>query len=624
MNKKYQKKSFASSEVGRTKLFTFYLILIIFIGVFSCERDEFIDEGIAQENEIEVKSSTINYDNIGTKVVHPYNVNNMKKAWNAISSNVNTSGKAASFAKSTDFDVETSHLYIKFIPRNTDQELLLTKDSTLVFFDYPMDRDFTKAELDARQFVERDSIPKYWASVPVDKVEALPKEIAYVILDSLYLPEADSMFVRAFTGKNAGASSLFAQLMTQAYKQKGITKEYNSNRGSNTYTTRRIEGNIKSFKHTNPTNSTAGSQLPLVGVKVLLRDIFSAPFSPVISITDNNGFYVGYVLFGEGSNSMRVVVRFDRAGNNGYIIREGHTGVAEIWSHGNIWNSTYITPQDEYGIFSNITTSRWDYNIPKNTNQHQWAVIHRATHKYAFEDMEGITRPDRLIIKRFYDASIFFSGYAHTGNIHDINNGHRVIDIETHSNILYHGQNEALLYHLVMHEIAHWSHYRLINNHNDYHHSIRDIDMRRRIYESWGQGVAWYFTKQQYPNFYGGAIDDRYTRLVPDMIDRDAIRYSIVWTPNFTWIRHCESNNFNILGKCGDWVHGYTLDQIEETLRYARSWNSWRDEIIRRYNNPTEIYLYNLFNYDYSNPPANTRFPIEQYRYSDCSTCPPN
>ncbi|OUD36948.1 hypothetical protein [Flavobacterium sp. FPG59] len=45
-----------------------------------------------------------------------------------------------------------------------------------------------------------------------------------------------------------------------------------------------------------------------------------------------------------------------------------------------------------------------------------------------------------------------------------------------------------------------------------------------------------------------------------------------------------------------DRVNGYTIMQLQNSLVGASSWNEWRDNIKNRYNNPSEIYLDELFN----------------------------
>ncbi len=45
-----------------------------------------------------------------------------------------------------------------------------------------------------------------------------------------------------------------------------------------------------------------------------------------------------------------------------------------------------------------------------------------------------------------------------------------------------------------------------------------------------------------------------------------------------------------------DEVSGYTIRQIEDALYGQKHWNSLRDNIKSKYNNPTEKYIDELFN----------------------------
>jgi hypothetical protein len=43
-------------------------------------------------------------------------------------------------------------------------------------------------------------------------------------------------------------------------------------------------------------------------------------------------------------------------------------------------------------------------------------------------------------------------------------------------------------------------------------------------------------------------------------------------------------------------VNGYTVKQLEDGLRGAKSWTDWRNNIKARHNNSTESFVDELFN----------------------------
>lgn len=44
----------------------------------------------------------------------------------------------------SEFNIETTHHYVKFFPQNDEEYDLLTSDSTLILYDYPLDYEIVK------------------------------------------------------------------------------------------------------------------------------------------------------------------------------------------------------------------------------------------------------------------------------------------------------------------------------------------------------------------------------------------------------------------------------------------------------------------------------------------------
>lgn len=80
---------------------------------------------------------------LGTKLENPYSVANMRKALDSVKGNMKTSKASKMSSTLSDFDIETSHLYVKIEPATEQEELKLKKDSTQIFFDYPLDYEFS-------------------------------------------------------------------------------------------------------------------------------------------------------------------------------------------------------------------------------------------------------------------------------------------------------------------------------------------------------------------------------------------------------------------------------------------------------------------------------------------------
>ncbi len=120
------------------------------------------------------------------------------------------------------------------------------------------------------------------------------------------------------------------------------------------------------------------------------------------------------------------------------------------------------------------------------------------------------------------------------------------------------------IYGTVIHELAHAVHWKI--------DKPNYAGASNKFAESWARGVQWELTNLEYSAYtpkYGG----NYSGVVQDMIDTDK----------------------NIPTAINESVSGYTISQIEKTLKDVRTWNAWRDKIKSEYNNPTEQYLDALF-----------------------------
>jgi hypothetical protein len=105
-----------------------------------------------------------------------------------------------------------------------------------------------------------------------------------------------------------------------------------------------------------------------------------------------------------------------------------------------------------------------------------------------------------------------------------------------------------------------------------------------RVAESWARGVQWELTRMVYP-IYQNQYFGNYTGLVEDIIDNDGyFEDEIV-------------NQQIITGAIGENSSGYTISQLESSLKYQKTWDEWRNKIINDYDNPTENNLATLFNY---------------------------
>ena len=619
------------------------------IGVFSCERDEFIDEGIAQENEIEVQASTINYDNIGTKVVHPYNVNNMKRAWDAISNG--KTYRSSKFAKgdgSEVFEIKTSHLYIKFMPKNSVKEGLLKQDSTIVFFEYPLDREFTDEELNSRVFTAADSIPTYWASVPVDKLSNIPMgDVHYEILDSLYLPEEDSYFddETDTTGKgtNVGTKKgvintkedFYRHLMVQAHKQSGslasagipedpktgwwvfghrwypsgTIQTYVRDRrvtervqiGTRVHTTYdySCQPNPRPVRSGGSSGSSTSTTPPPRGGGIAMRSSGCPRIIetrvPIYGNRDRSES--GFI----GLNGAKVVVR------QGFTVRSAITNINGSFSMGRVsgrGNYLLIWERHDWvirdGAYNRAeirgptgTFYAWNHDIRGDKHEY-FALVHNAAHHYFHEDIKGLRRPPRndngILDRKIRFKTVYIGGSGDSGEHRQrggglFNNRSSVIELS----ISNPGHPQEAPYYTAIHELAHSSHWSMNGG-------IYDDECR--VAESWAVGVGVELTNMKY--FYTRSSSDyirrSYTGVVVDLIDG----IKSITTSN---TRSNLNNCYNASGAASrtssyqDRLSGYTIRQIEDALQGQATWDGWKTRLKQLYNNPTERYVDEAFRY---------------------------
>ncbi|WP_159746197.1 hypothetical protein, partial [Chryseobacterium sp. 8AT] len=85
---------------------------------------------------------------------NPYSTENMTKAYQILKDKNPEYGFE-------EFNVRTTHQYLKFTPSNEEEVSLLKSDSTIHYFDYRLDAEYKKEYLENR-IPDNDSIPVYY------------------------------------------------------------------------------------------------------------------------------------------------------------------------------------------------------------------------------------------------------------------------------------------------------------------------------------------------------------------------------------------------------------------------------------------------------------------------------
>jgi hypothetical protein len=500
------------------------LLLALLSLIASCNNDPISTEETSSVREKDY------YLKLGEKLENPYSVKNMRRALDSVKAKMTISKTAKS---TSDFDIETSHLYVKIEPKNATEEALVKKDTSQNFFDYPLDYDFSEEVLKEIGTNNPDIIGSYYVAVPKDYV--FPEGIKTEVLEELYIPEQDPYFDNATeTGKVSkntisNKEDLLGNLLIEAFKlthneaQLGLQSTGTGKSSWWIFGKKwRPSGRITMF------DNSLGIPVPVEGAQVLIRQWFTVDSG----ITDVNGDFSTGTVRGEA----RYILQWER---QHYDIRNDTFGQAETRG-----------PSKK--------NESWIFNITNPKDIH-FAMVHRAAHHYYYKDIKGLRRPpfDGEMPTRMKIAAIDKTDKGFYGDFSFWRGIGGVLP-----NIRIYQRDCKEYYGTTIHELAHSSHWKMA------WWTFQTVD--ERVAESWARGVQWELTRMVYTD-YTNAYFESYTGVVEDMID----------------------NNYSI----GDNVTGYTIRQIENSLMYQKNWNDWKNKIKNDYENPTENNLDQLFNY---------------------------
>ncbi len=524
---------------------------------------------------------------MGKKLENPYAVANMKEALNNLKESFKKSTKSAN---NFNINIEATHLYVKFTPKNEEELAILKNDSTLILYSYPLDYDLVEGTGYYRDPEVPEGQPTYqYCSVKVGK--ELPSTVESEILEALFIPDEDkdntATSRKIFSIENVdvlvdealritnnlqNAKSQSKQMLyvrRSKWRPAGVIRVWDENIGTTTSTKRVFshweyypcdnndvlprtaqtmlprpieEDGCRRAVYKYETNTESGSYVGVEGVKVRARRWFTTH----TGIANATGYYSCDGRFRRDANYSIDWERYE------FALQDG-------WLNG----ATYNGPKK---------TGNWNLNL-KADKQAYYATIFRAAHHYYYKDIKGLKRPPT---NSFWKSQMKIR--AHNRQDDEINGNHqknlRIFGVFARIHI-YNPQNSSSeIYATTIHELAHASHWELRKN------KWNDNNLERKVKESWARGVQWELTRMVYPNYRVGAtILPDYTQLVLDMIDN---------------LGDFNNGSENL---SQDNVTGYTIKQIEDVLSYTSSWNNWKENIKNKYNNGTKNNLDALFNH---------------------------
>ncbi len=523
---------------------------------------------------------------LGEQLENPYSVENMKKAWESLKLS-DPSGRTSR----EELKITTTHLYIRFKPQNEEELAILKRDSTLILYTYPLDREIKESgDFYHDPEVPIDQPTYQYCAVEVNK--ELPEEVEYELLAKLFIPDEDS---DKNSGSRIASSGLIDALVDRSLVLTGHLEEDDASTGdySNARKTKwRPAGRIQVFDET----GFMVSGRTIVGYKYETQ-IVNHP-------CDNNNFRVS------GSCQTRIrrrvpVYKTTRK-------RTHWTGVEGAEVRARRWFTTHKGKVNSQGFYScdgwfrrpanySLKWERYQFSIRsggvgqakmdgpkrkgnwievfrKNDNQQYYASIFRAAHHYYYKNIKGLKRPPQ---NSFWKPQMKIAAYFEQN---DVKNGNhsawkRGLGLFNWIRIWNPERDARDIYSTVIHELAHASHWNISRSASN--------NSGSKVRESWARGVQWELTRMVYPDYKGGdTFLPKYTQVVLDLIDGRA---------PLDRSGKLEDINKGSEAPTEDDVSGYTIKQIEDVLIHTSSWNDWRDNIKNKYNNATENNLDALF-----------------------------
>ena len=150
---------------------------------------------------------------LGKRLDNPYTVENMRKAWASLVASDPS-------LRASDIRIFTSHLHIRFKPRNEEELSIIRQDPTLILFPYPMDYEI----IQGGHYYHDPEVPKdrptyQYCSVPVGKV--LPSGVEYELLAEAFIPEEVEMRNRVIPNGRVDQDDLTDALVYEAHRLTG-------------------------------------------------------------------------------------------------------------------------------------------------------------------------------------------------------------------------------------------------------------------------------------------------------------------------------------------------------------------------------------------------------------------
>ncbi|WP_053405038.1 hypothetical protein [Persicobacter sp. CCB-QB2] len=475
-----------------------------------------------------------NMTKLGNQLDNPFSVKNMSLAWE----NLKKENSKLRMGNSEDV-IKTTHLYLKFIPKNEEQLSILARDTSLVLYTYPLDYEIVKEG----NFYHDPSVPvsqPTYQYCAIEKDQQIPEQIEYEVLEELFIPD------EAENNENVRLNSIFneeitQQLIDEAYRITG-NEDFSSENSKVAASKWRPSGRIRVW------DDVRGNWSGVVGVEVRARRWFTTYKGQ----TNSTGSFTCNGTFRRDANYSLKWEQYH------YSIRSGSFGQAKLDG-----------PKRR---------GSWFRDIGNNELQKLYAFIHLASYNYYYGNRLWLKRPP---LNGIFKPQMKIGGHDEDGRSNH-NKNRRCLGfsdrIRIFRNINGSRRNSEEIYNVTLHELAHASHWELRKGNWS--------STEGKLKESWALGAAWALTRLRYPNhdqwenvsfeWMRNEGEGNYTPLIIDLIDN---------------VNQGATNT----ARPFDRVTGYSIREIEAVLSRCKNIAQLQNELDARYNKNSDEFLDELF-----------------------------
>lgn len=433
-------------------------------------------------------------------------------------------------------DITTTHLYIKFLPKTEKELSLIKQDTTLILYPYPLDYEI----LNEGNFIANYKLGEpLYASVSIDK--KIPSGVMYEVLENLFIPDE-----QRDSNKNTAKKRLLAEEgFISALVEKSL--ELTGNLEKNDINIKERNNSWRPAGRITITDTSLKKTIGIEGLKVRARRWYTT----YTGFVDENGYFSC-----DGT--------FERPANYSFDFERYHF---------------QIRGGDSY---SKKMKGDWNLHFDKTHKNNFAGTVFRAAHHYYYKDIQGLRSPP---MANFWKTQIKIRLNHHANNASGYFNRHRhFLGIDEPIDIYNPHLDNNHSYSTTIHELAHASHWNI--------GSKNFKDSESIVKESWARGVEWALTRMVYPNYKSDYYRQMYTGVVQDMID------GVKWVSNNMKVDYNTLKIMEVDEKIyHDKISGYTIKQIEDILHGSTTWETWKNKIKTMYENPTEQYLDEAFNF---------------------------